>query len=263
MYAYLILAPAPAGELGAQQTDTLHTGQRVRHSAFRSTALFSFAGARADSPRLTGASETTFRVATDLCALRLILGMLIAATRMRTTRALLLAMFALLPAAPRATSAQVIFPQSGERVRVLVGTRSAEYEFLGWHADTLVFQDLHGPTRVQVSFASVAQLAVRRPRSRGRGAAHGAGIGALFGFGGGVLAGMISGDDEGDCWVCATAGEKAIGYAVLLAGAGALGGAIIGAAAPGHYWERMTLPARVDVAPAPGRAVVLSLSWRM
>ncbi len=157
----------------------------------------------------------------------------------------------------------LLFPQAGERVRVMIGHRTAEYSFVGWHADTLVFQDLRGPAHVQVSFATVGQLAVRRPRSRGRGAAHGAGIGALFGFGSGVLTGLISGDDEGHCWGCATAGEKALGYAVLFAGAGALGGAAIGAAAPGHYWERMRLPARVDVAPASGGAVAFSLSWRM
>src|SRR5690606_3006800 len=81
--------------------------------------------------------------------------------------------------------------------------------------------------RAVVELASIRRVTFR---SRARGAVHGLAFGALTGGGLGALAGLGEGDDGDDCsYVCFTAGEKAVMYAVVFGGLGALVGAAVGA----------------------------------
>jgi hypothetical protein len=150
----------------------------------------------------------------------------------------------------------------GDRVRVAGPVHSGTYTVLAVEADDIVVRDNSDAAELRIATASLESLDLRRRRSRGQGAWRGAAIGLVAGAGIGVFAGIADGDDT-NCIICWSKEEKAVMGAITLGGTGALAGALIGRAAPGGYWQRVSLPARVGVRPLGGgrAALAFSMNW--
>jgi hypothetical protein len=117
-------------------------------------------------------------------------------------------------------------------------------------ADGSVVLELKGATRVDVPFASIQKLDVRRGLSRGYGALYG---GLLGGVAGALGCAVSDCSDEG-----IMGGSDAV---ILLGGAGAVLGAGIGALVVGSGWDNVPLDkVRVSVAPLPGGGVGAAVS---
>lgn len=95
-------------------------------------------------------------------------------------------------------------------------------------------------------------------RSTGAGIGRGLGLGLLIGGVTGAVLGIADGDDE-DGFIALTAEEKAMAGFVALGGAGALVGAIAGAALPGERWKRVDRRT-LAVRPSAGGGVTFALS---
>lgn len=128
----------------------------------------------------------------------------------------------------------------GTEVRVASPAASGQYRVDRMSADTLTLRDAKGGI-VQVPMVSLRELSVSGGRRSG---AAGAVRGGTIGLAGGALSGAVIGYASGDDpagWFAFTAEDKAVMLGVLLGGAGAVVGAIIGALAPGEQWEPITL----------------------
>lgn len=164
-------------------------------------------------------------------------------------RRVIMAALALLPlatpAAAQQAPARVTQLDSLARVRVVQNfleprTLVGELE----SADTADITVLRGTERLTVPLVYVrhVDLATRR-RSSGAGALRG----AVWGFLGGatatglfVLASKAGGSDCADCIFNPSTGVMVLG--LPLTGVSTITGAAVGAARPGDYWVRVTLP---------------------
>jgi len=75
-----------------------------------------------------------------------------------------------------------------------------------------------------ISYHVIKKIRVVKKGSPGKGFLTGLGIGLASG----ALIGLASGDDNGNCFICFTAGEKALIDGVFLGATGGITGAIIG-----------------------------------
>jgi hypothetical protein len=105
------------------------------------------------------------------------------------------------------------------------------------------FLTLRGSPRRQGLVLARREITRMQVRTRSGSRASGAALGAFIGAGIGTAAGLASGDDE-NCFICFTAGDKALILTVLLAPTGALFGALF---APGSSWEWVH-PGRMQLA---------------
>ena len=121
-----------------------------------------------------------------------------------------------------------------------------------WTADSLVL-DLAGPrNQLAIPTTSVSRVDVSVPRTSGESARVRGGVGFLIGAVTGAILGYLQGGDPplfGNEPFLFSANEKAVVGAVMLGGAGGIGGAIVGALYPGERWQRMPLPSGVSRAP--------------
>ena len=130
--------------------------------------------------------------------------------------------------------------ETGAVVRINSPAASGRYVIERHSGQTLTLRDSTGST-VQIPLASVTELSVSRGRRpAGARALRGAGFGLLVGAGSGAVIGFVSGDDP-DGFISLTAEEKALGMGVLLGGAGALIGTVIGLLSRGEEWEPVPL----------------------
>lgn len=145
--------------------------------------------------------------------------------------------------------AQVPGLAHGDIVRIGAGQFTLEAVSNG----SLALKEAEGPTVVHVPMDLLADVEVRRPRSRLAGAGRaalvgvviGGGGGAVLGGAGGTLVGVTLGDPGGLI-------KRRLEIASL---GGALGlgvGFLWGLAFPGHSWEAVEIGEGVTVDPAPG-----------
>jgi hypothetical protein len=152
--------------------------------------------------------------------------------------------------------------QEGDRIRVSAESASGVYFVLGLNGDTVALQGPFDAVATHLPLNSIRRLEISRgPRSVGRGALRGAGRGLAVGAGIGIAAGLISGDDEAGL-LAFSAEEKALVFAILLGGPGAVVGGIIGGAWPGERWERVALHERVGLSTTRTGALALSYNLR-
>lgn len=114
-------------------------------------------------------------------------------------------------------------------------------------ADTADIVVQHGQERLIIPVAYVRQVELATGR---RSSSQGALRGAIFGFIGGatatglfVLASKAGGSDCADCIWNPSTGVFVLG--LPLTGASMLTGAAVGAARPGDYWVRVSMPLRI------------------
>jgi hypothetical protein len=150
----------------------------------------------------------------------------------------------------------------GQRVRLTTDADSH------WLVGTLVGADedsVRLRTADSAPLVSVARSRVTQFEVRYRGHSN-AGRGALIGFGVGAISGGLWGlADASNCkspsWCIFSPGQEALGGGLLLGGAGALLGAVIGAVTQGGGWEAVSLSgAHVALAPR-GAGLALSLTF--
>jgi len=178
-------------------------------------------------------------------------------------RTSLLALCFSLLIAGTAAAQQMLQPvRSGDQVRIRAGTISGEFTVVGYGEREMMLQAAPTEPVVEVPFASVTRLHVNRgARSSGAGLVRGAGRGLLIGGGIGAVTGFASGDDTGSFFVF-TAEDKAMILGVLLGGAGAVVGGLVGAVSPGDRWERVDNRTRLHVAPRNDGGVAVALTRR-
>ena len=128
----------------------------------------------------------------------------------------------------------------GAEVRVQSPSASGRYVVDGHSAQTLMLRDRTGDI-VHVPLGSVTELDVSRGRrTAGSRALRGAGFGLLAGAGTGAVIGFASGDDPAG-FMSFSAEEKALMAGVLLGGAGAVLGTVVGLLSRGEQWEAVPL----------------------
>lgn len=161
------------------------------------------------------------------------------------SRTLLLAVLLLGSGTP--VSAQPAL-HAGDVVKLSATAVSGRFTVASLTADGLAVRDSAGVV-TEVPIASLKRVSVHRGRrSAGRGFLRGAALGGGIGAGSGVIMGLASGDDDAQyTFFALTAEEKAVLGAIVLGGAGAVVGGLIGALAPGDRWERVRFDGPVTV----------------
>lgn len=127
----------------------------------------------------------------------------------------------------------------GDRIRVRASGEARKLVLVSVSPETLVVRSPVGTVPETLLLSGIDRLDVGRKRTTWQGAGRGAGYGALLGFIGGAVVGLASGDDKPEDFFAFSAEEKAAGLGVLLAGVGLIGGAAVGAIAPGERWDRV------------------------
>jgi len=154
-----------------------------------------------------------------------------------------------------------LYANVGHRVRLKTDSASQ------WLVGTLVAADedslrLHvgeNAPWVSVARSRVSQFEVRYEghSNAGRGALIGLGVG---GIGGGLLAWADGSTCRSPSWCIFSPGQAALTGALLLGGAGAVLGAVLGSVKHGGGWEAVSLGRRVALAPR-GAGLMLSLTF--
>jgi hypothetical protein len=164
--------------------------------------------------------------------------------------------FAVLMLIGPAAHAQVPSVEPGSRIMVWTDSRVGPLEVVSAEGSMIEGRDGDGRT-VRLDLAHARRVDVRRQRSHGEGAARGLLHGGLVGIGSGALSGLAINDDFfGD-----TAFDRALLGAGVFGAAGVLLGLVGGALTPGERWERVALPAELDVRTRASR-VELALTHR-
>lgn len=150
--------------------------------------------------------------------------------------------------------------EPGDQIRVRAAGVRGAWTVLSVTPDTLRLQRDGGEEAVATDRLTGVDVSLG-PRSRGAGAARGAGIGGLAGVLTGAALGFADGDDPPGL-LAFTAEAKAFFGAVVLGAGGAVTGGIIGALAPGHRWRRFD-DASLTVEPAGEGRWALRVTRRM
>lgn len=151
----------------------------------------------------------------------------------------------------------------GQRLRIEapgVFNRRTHVVFAGWRGDTLLLRGVldTGGVITRVPVTAIERLEIEQRRSRGAGAVRGLWIGFVSGALLGGTLGYLA-HTEGDF-----SREQGAGIlAAIGAGAGIIIGPLVGAAAPGHRWTTVELPARVGIVPIDNRSLGISVSLRL
>lgn len=148
----------------------------------------------------------------------------------------------------------------GAEVRVHSPSASGRYVVDGHSPQTLTLRDSTGAI-VHVPLGSVTELEVSRGRrTAGSRALRGAGFGLLAGAGSGAVIGFASGDDPAG-FMSFSAEEKALMAGVLMGGAGAVLGTVVGLLSRGEQWEAVPLNS-VRTAPATDGGMTIGYAIR-
>jgi hypothetical protein len=148
-------------------------------------------------------------------------------------------------------------PAPGTRVRITSSDSRLTGKIVAASPDALIVSVKKGREPVTVARDAITRFELGHRRTSGKGALRGAGIGLLAGGVGGAALGVAL--DSPDDWF--SGGELAAGGAIVFGGAGALIGALVGAASPGERWETVpTHRVRVGLTPRIGRGRGLALS---
>jgi hypothetical protein len=153
----------------------------------------------------------------------------------------------------------------GSRVRVWTGLNERGNptgprrtgQITAWTADSVVLDAPGARGALAVPITSVSRMDVSRPRTVLEGAGRIGAVGVVIGG----VTGAVLGIREGDDWFF-SAKAKAVGYGIILGGAGGLAGMLVGALAPGERWQRVPLPGQVSVSPGGRDGVAVSTAFR-
>jgi hypothetical protein len=160
--------------------------------------------------------------------------------------------------------------KQGDHIRIRTKDSDQQYTLEKVAPDTLYVVKRGSDTGSRIAVYQVERIDVRVPRSQGAGAAWGAFIGGGVGGAIGMLYAIVTWDEvDADCGpepvgtFCDTSISvwRFVGMTFVFGFPGMLVGAAVGAANPGHRWQRIELPGTLSVRPRSDGTVVLQYTF--